>query len=447
MTGGWKTTYEELTKYVADNSDIEITRFSVALPDGKREIFYAKLDEINAQFVEENFSNELIKSQELVDHWNETESKILAYYPGGIETPKNILRYLKDPLKELSNELYDPLMKVFKGIITLEQYEETALKSVRENWAYLFKHGYTIYLVAELVCALDPEETWMVPNIDNNRSGTDLEANPGGGMEANVPVAEKTDKFIYEHSPQVDFVTAKILIQSKKLGRLVAIRPNFFYPVSAAKTRSKNQEWLSMDEIKQVFGPHDLWPDVLIDLANDARDIAVMADNYYLCQPHFNIEIREKDDWFSVAAIASVKRHAEVTEPKVATFIMSRTPYDEEAMKDALLPKEIDMSQMGDMDPIEFIAKAPEPEPTGDVVIENIADGTAVMVEEIAPEEPTPSEATDETEAAAEENPEPAKLMEPELAIHPVCVGYDPSQFAELIDLMASVPPYPPVEW
>ena len=144
MTDGWKTTFEDLKKYVAENDDIEITRFSVALPDGKREIFYAKLDEINAQFVEENFSNELIKSQELISHWNETENKILAYYPGGIETPKKIIRYLKDPLKELSDELYDPMMKVFKGIMTLEQYEETALKSVRENCEYLFKHGYTM---------------------------------------------------------------------------------------------------------------------------------------------------------------------------------------------------------------------------------------------------------------------------------------------------------------
>ena len=126
---------------------------------------------------------------------------------------------------------------------------------------------------------------------------------------------------------------------------------------------------------------------------------------------------------------------------------MSRTPYDEEAMKNALLPKEVDMSQMGDMDPIEFIAKAPEPEQTSDVVVENVADGTAVMIEEVAPTEPAPSEETNGEASATEENAEPPKLMEPELAINPVCFGYDPSQLSSLIELMASVPPYPPVEW
>ena len=443
MTKNWKASYEDLQKYVAENDDIEITRFSVSLPDGKREVFYAKLDEINAQFIEENFSDELIKAQELVDHWNETEPKILGYYPGGIDTPKNMLRFMKDPLKELYDELYEPMMKVFKGTMTLDNYEESALKTIRESWEKLFKQGYMMYLVAELVCALEPEKTLMVPNIDNNRSGTDLEANPGGGMEANVPHAQDTDKFIMEYSPQVNFVTSKIIIKSKKLGRLVAIRPNFYSPLNAAKLRSKNQEWLSMDEINQVFGLHDQWPSALIYLADDIRDLPILADYYWLCQPHFNVEIREKDGWFSEKAIESIKRHAEITEPKVATIILSRTPYDETAMKEALLPKEVDFSQMGNMTPIEFIAEAPEPAQSGDVVIENISDGTAVMVEEITPEEPAETAPAEET--PAEEAPAP--VMEPELNIIPIDFGYDPSKYDVLIKLMETVPPYPPVEW
>jgi hypothetical protein len=458
----WKDYYSDTVEYVKNHPQIEIKPKSIVMIGDDRVGFYELFNKTRNSFIEEKFAKELKDAKEISGYWNEIADELTASLNLEEIIIDRILKwYLTDPLDCFARDTFDPLFHVFDGTSTIDDFEKDVTEKIAAKADKLYKDAYKNWASLQIIKILDADEVYEVHNFSYRDEATSIENSSATDRVEPVPEPGIVKKLDFDFANDCSHLTPRLIFHSKRYDRMVALR-DFYNPRWRANRYSKNQEWINRRyEIKEKFGVKDLYPGMMIYVADDCRDLRLIADTQFICRPHINVEFEEKPNWFAEKGISSIKRHARVTIPKCGTIILSKYPFDAEKMSEAILPHEIDPSTMIRQYEVKKISYREEPEVIEEPVEEehpNISvednDNSVVFFNE--PEEEPVEEvekAVEEVveepqEEAVEEEPEEEENpwgLEPEMVIKPIELGWEPEKMIQALDdLIRPIPPYPP---
>jgi hypothetical protein len=331
----WQRDYENLKLFIVKNPSIEITSECVMLPGEVRPEFYRLFDLVRTSFVKEKFVQELENGYVLSKNWLETSGEVEKNLNlESIANSAGAKLFFNDPLDGLIQGLFDPLFNLLKNKINPTLFEQTATQVVRDDFNKYFRTGYRRWVIITLIKLLLPNGIYSVPVKDfndNTVSGGDY--NPGV-HEVNVPEAVSTRVISFEHDLMCSFLAPNVIVHSTKLGCFVSLREDYYEPQWKARFPSSKQEWLSVKDIKKEFGINNLWPDILINMADDISDLVLTADYFMIARPDVAVDFREEGDWFQKQGLDPVKRHYNVLKPILGAFVVCRETVPEAALKE-----------------------------------------------------------------------------------------------------------------
>lgn len=400
MPAMWQKTYRELQDYIAANPQIEISPSCVVIMGDIRPEFYRLFDTIRVELVKEYFPQELERAFELGQHWAAArQAAIDSLGVTDIELHANVKWFLADPINGLIRYLFDPLFDLLKGRSDETTFESKARELIATENQKLFREGYQRWAEVCLINLLDGDRVYSVPAMDHNANASEMEGDPSGGLrQEGVSEAEETNKIVFEYAYGCSFLTPRIIIHSRKLGQLVSLRADFYEARWKARLLSENQEWLDIKGIQKEFGLTDLWPNLAIYVADDIRDLFLVADYHVVARPDIILDFEDSEKWYSPPRLERIKRHYRIMKPRLGSFLVSRKVVPEEAFREL------------------------EPKP-------------------IAPETSDMTEHPENAPNAPENSEPPAPVYEEALNIRLIGAGYDPDALAPVIDALVSDAP------
>jgi hypothetical protein len=331
VVASWQSAFQQLRNFISANPVIEINQSSVYLPGEVRPDFYQLFDCVRACFIKEKFPSELAKSEELSRQWHDLEKSVTETSGfENVEVPENVSRYLAGPLDGLMRGLFDPLFDVLKGRIDASGFESQCEQVIARDFEALFHDGYKYWVCLALIKLLDVDELFTVPAKDYQQEAAIIENDPSQySREEELPDAELTKRLVFEHSYMHSFLTPRVIVRSRALGRLVALRTDFYRARWTARKVSGRQEWLSIHDIEKEFGRVDLWPELFIYLGDDLEDLFLVSDYRRIARPDVCLDFKDGEGWYCSEAIERVRRHYEVLNPRLGSFLISRCPVPE----------------------------------------------------------------------------------------------------------------------
>ncbi len=402
----WKLDYHKLVDYVASHPKIRIDNKTLIMIGEERIEFYSQLSTIKKNYLAQEFKKELSLIHELKGKWDIIKAKVIEELPiDRVVLDENLELFMNDPDRLLESRVHPLLMKVFQGIIALDDFEKEAKEEISKEFKILYALGYERWAELCIIDYLDADEVWGVLSKDYNAAPQVIEMSSTGGCQDVPPYPSTVDGLSFERAYCCTYLTSRLIFHSKRYGRYVALRPTPYEPHWWTEVRSKNQEWIDLkQEVYMIFGETDIYPDMLIYVADDVKDLQLVQDRRFLCRPHINVEFEDEDGWFDTKGIRQIKRHSCTMKPKCGTIIISKTGFDTEKMNEAIRPQKIDP------DTLEYWPEE---------------DGFKIVHED--------------------PNTWPT---EPELNIVPIEMGWEQDKFKGALDeMIKGIPPYPKADW
>jgi hypothetical protein len=327
MPGIWEEPYRELKEYIQNNPEIQIETDCVAIPGEVRPEFYRRFDAVTRQFVTGSLSKELEKGNLLSQNWKKQSQTLTEELSlDSIELQPSTAWFLADPVDGLMRRLFNPLFDLIKGKVTIEIFEKKAVEQLTADFKSYYKEGYQRWATIALMGVFLPDGLWQVhgQDINNDANLNDGTGSSTGVLEGKVPDAVESPRLSFLQAPVNAFLAPNIIIRSKKLECFVSLRPDFHEPYWNASSLSEKQEWFKTEDIIREFGPHWLWPDMVLYSADDLQDLVLVADKTRIARPDVIVEFREEPRWIENEGLEKISRHHAILKPKSGTFVVSR---------------------------------------------------------------------------------------------------------------------------
>ena len=327
MNKTWEIALTELRQFVVRNPSIQISQNITVIPGEVRPDFYRLFDKTRSAFISDNFPELLERAGELSRAYKQAGERVKnALALEAIELSSGLNWFLINPLDGLMRQLFEPLFDLLKGRCDVSAFEEISGQVVRDTFKLYFNEGYRRWGTLAFLQEAAPDRLWNVKVEDFIQdpatSGGDLA--PGDHIE-DVPLPVETQKLIFHQHLYCSFLTPKAIIHSNRLNLYMGIRTDFYETRWTASSRSEKQNWLDMPGIYRLHGESKLWPDMAVYLNEDGpQDLALVADYYNVAQPDLIIEFMENADWQATNRLEQIKRHYNVLNPRLGTFVVCR---------------------------------------------------------------------------------------------------------------------------
>ena len=407
MAQTWQNSYEELKKFIAANPAIEIDMSSVVISGDVRPEFYKLFDTVRANFIKERFAPELEQAYALSAAYGATSKAVKEeMHLEDIEINANLNWFLLDPINGMMRVLFDPLFDLLKGKTDLSGFTGVSHAAVSESFKTLFREGYERWGALALLSLLSPDRLWLGKThdfyTDPSMEGDIIE----GNRDDFVPDPVDSKKLVFDNLVRASFVVPGALIHSARLNSYVSLRPRWYLPRWKARMWSEHLDWLETKRLYREFGTGNLWPDMMIHMADEhPEDLKLVADYYRIARPEIIIEFMEEDDWYDAKRVEDIMRHNMVLTPRLGSYVISRVAVPPEAFK-----------------PLEALPLA-VPVPAPAETVKEVSAGTAAASVETVPPPPPPMA-------------RPLSLAELPAGIHVINVGYDISKLEPVIDAL-----------
>jgi hypothetical protein len=335
MAETWKTSLTELRKFIADNPSIEIDPTCVSISGDMRPEFYKLFDRVRTAFLRKRFAPDLEKASAMSTAWAEASKAVKEEMRlEDIEINASLNWFLKDPVDGLMRGLFDPLFDLLKGKTDEAGFVKAGDAAVGESFKMLFREGYESWGSLALLHLLAPDRLWLGKTsdfyTDPTMEGDIVEGNRDDWV--NDPFESK--KLVFDNLVRASFVVPGALIHSARLNTYVGLRPRWYLPRWKARMISDRQDWIDLKKLYRDYGTGNLWPDMLINTAEEGpEDLKLVADFYRLARPDAIIEFMEEDNWWDARQVESIMRHNLVMNPRYGTFVISRVTVPAEAFK------------------------------------------------------------------------------------------------------------------
>lgn len=327
MVGKWENAFAELKEFVNQHPAIEVEPNIVSIPANVRPEFYRLFDAVRVRFVKEYNEKKLQKTYKLALLWkNVGILSIGSTEVGPIEVDEDVKWILANPDDGLIRFIFDPLFDLLKGKINSEGFKTAAAAALEGAFDKFIREIYKYWVVLAITKIISADKLYKIPE-------TELDRDPYAHMETlasiegiveKCPVPVETKEVSFKHRLKFAFLQPALLVHSAGLGRFVAFVPDYEFNESRWDSRSlaSDRQWYTMKDIVARFGKGDLWPDLAIYLSDSEKNLSLAADHTTMGQPDIIIEIRPFEDWYDKEGLESVKRHYEVLQPKLGSYIV-----------------------------------------------------------------------------------------------------------------------------
>jgi hypothetical protein len=336
MAGNWRESYRSLQEFIGCNNGIKIDLNSIIISGDARLKFYSFFEDVNAEYVRERFAPELLKARMLSDNWQKLSDRLtMDLGLLSIDVPLYLKWFLADPLDGLTRTLFEPLLDLIRGKMGRDGFESVSMETIKHAFDRYYSEGYRRWVIIALIKILSPDRLLEVKGQDlYNESSL---SGSGGGVgapsgEAPQPIEARTVSFI--EAPVHAFLTPKIIVHSTRLNKYVSLRSDFHESLWNSRTYSSQQEWLYIPEKLYKSDKSHLWPDLVIHLAPNAKDLCLLADYSHIARPAVSLEVRESTDWYEKERVDNIKRHADFLKPKRGSFVACCEAIQEKAMEE-----------------------------------------------------------------------------------------------------------------
>jgi len=340
MTNTWQSSFAQLKEFVKENPSIEIAENSISIPSDVRPEFYRRFDKVRVDFLKDNYVSSLEKGYELSKEFARTYKKTIAASElDAISIRAAVNWFLQDPVDGLMRSLFDPVFNLIRGRLSEQSFSEHSIQLIDSTFSEYFREGYERWAVLGLLINLQPGTNYCVPSRDFH---TDTDVTGGsihpGLRDDLVESAEESKKISFESSSITNFIVPRILFNSRRLKRHVAIHTDHAEAWWGARSKSERVEWLNIKSLIQEYGRARLWPDLLFYTGDDLNDLNLVADYAWVARPDLIVEVEETEGWYERGGLDIARRHIAILKPRLGCYIISRTEPPAEAYNE-IMPK------------------------------------------------------------------------------------------------------------
>lgn len=434
MSNTWQKAYSELKEYIAGNPKVEIGKDVIAIPGDNRKEFYAMFDRIREAFIRDFFFDGLSDSEELSREFKAVAQEVTSSLgvEGEVELNPKLKWLIDNPLNGLIRPLYDPLFDLLKGKIDEETFMEKGFMEVQSALTDLYHKGYDRWIILTLVKWLEPSSLLCVPQKEPNAINCLTELYKQGERIEPVPNIKKASRLSFEPGTWDTFIVPDLIIYSNRLNKYVGLRTslptNTDEPYLTAKQITSKREWLPFSELKHRFILTNPWPNILVYIDENPKNIKLIADFKYMLRPDLVVNTMPEDNWFNLSTIDWIKSHNEHLKPFTGTVVLCRRDAPEDAFK-ALEPVAVQLAPEEAQN--EVLAESAEM-PEGDI------DIFPVTAAQDQPETPA-TQVTGEQEAMETGKPEEVETAPTRPVIRLISAGFDQNLVAKALEVF--IPP------
>ncbi len=336
MTGKWKNAYAELDGYILRNPEIKLSKGITIIPVENREEFYRLFDNTTLAALKEltpEVFEEVLRLSKSYQAEAERLKQTLKIQE--IKTPPRLNVLLNDPSNGLSRALFDAFFDFLKAPGDFEAFERKAEDMVETFWRPLHRQGYEDWAMISLANMLAPETVLASSWDEIARECHELQPDQKRGWtEHNVPQPEEVGAIELGHEGyDPAFIISDLIIRSRKLNRYVSFGAGLTDAAWYATNASENRNWIKLRERGLDLKPRLDWPGFVINTANEAADISLIADFERFLQPEVMVECIVQERWYDTGYPNKVKSRHEFFKPSSGTFIVSRVPVPDEILK------------------------------------------------------------------------------------------------------------------
>lgn len=327
MSTRWNEAFARLQDFIKAHPEISIGDVVTAIPGEVRPEFYRLFDEVRATFVEDNFPGLLKEAEMLGENYRHAEQEVKELLKlEGIYNLGFLDRYLHEPTKELTRELFNPLFDLLVGRTTADAFEKKGISDIAAIITNSQRLGYAKWAALILVKQLEADKIFAVTPPESKLDGH------GEPLCCEMPVAfpEESKYLTFEPGPDhmPPFITPHFIIHSARLNKYVAFRSEMNKAEYISLNASEKREWYRVPSMVREF--KDAWknPSLIIYVSDDLGDLALIADKDRMNRPDIIVDIREPGDLEEQETPAIAKLY-DILNPKMGRYIITRNPLPE----------------------------------------------------------------------------------------------------------------------
>ncbi len=357
MSSRWQDAFARLKDFIKANPDITIGDVVIAIPGEVRPEFYRLFDEVRTTFVEDMFPGALKEAEILGENYRRVEQEVKELLNlEGIYNLGALDRYLREPTKELTRELFTPMFDLVKGRISLEVFEQAGIRDIEPVIERSQRLGYAKWVALCLVKQLEADKVFAVTPPESKLDGH------GEPLCCEMAVAfpEELKYLTFEpganHYPP--FITPHFIIHSAKLNKYVSFRSEMMKAEYISLNCSEKREWYRISSLVREYKDALNNPSLLMYVSDELGDLALIADKDRMSRPDIIVDIREPGDWNELDTPVTAKLY-DVLNPSLGRYIISRNS----------LPEKLAQQNEGEAD-----GEQVEPGQIKEVVVKPIVD-------------------------------------------------------------------------
>jgi hypothetical protein len=327
MSRSWGEALNGLRDFIKANPSITIDDVVLAIPGEIRPEFYRLFDEVRTAFVEEKFPGLLEEAGVLGENYRMVEQEVKDRLKlEGILNFGFLDRYLHEPTKELTRELFNPLFDLIRGHISADAFEKKGVADIEDVVARCQKLGYAKWVALTLVKQLEPDKIFAVNPPESKLDGH------GEPLCCEMPVAypEAVKYLTFHHGSDnyPPFITPHFIIHSAKLNKYVAFRSEMNNGEYISLNASGNREWYKIAAMIREYKDAFKNPSLLIYVSSELEDLALIADKDRMNRPDMIVDIRDPGELAEPETPTRAKLY-DILNPQMGRYVISREPLPE----------------------------------------------------------------------------------------------------------------------
>ena len=317
MLKEWQQIYSQLSGYIEEHPEIEISAGVVSIPENVRSEFWHLCDLLRRAYLEEEFSDLLHEATMLEQHYVKSEQEVTRLLKlKEVSMEASLGRFLHDPIDQLVRVLSDSLFNLLKAKVDVKGFKEEAIKTVKNSFRRFYSLGYEKWVVLSLVilCRADEILRTEHPRSVHAAGLAKLEMFP---ESENVRIPEKSNSIFFHHSSFALFTVPDFIIHSATTHKKIAFRSYIVKPLLLAGNASDNREWIPIRPMAEILSDF-----VAVYSSTNINDIFITADAARICRPDLIVEYKTQANWYE-EEMRMVKLHHEMLKPILGTFVVS----------------------------------------------------------------------------------------------------------------------------
>ncbi|MFC1846453.1 hypothetical protein ACFLYS_00130 [Chloroflexota bacterium] len=335
MPNNWNNLYTELSDFIAEHPEIEIEENKVRILASVRPEFYQFFNAVRTAFVEERLPDLLNEATVLNQNYLKVEQETIRLLGlDDLSMEISLHRFVSDPINELRRGLFDPLFDLLKGKIGIETLEQRSSRNIKTSFKPLYRLGYEKWVSISLLQQLKADKLFQI-TPDEFASDEERAVMRATSPEKEAPDPEESNRLSFKYEEEATFTVPDFIVHSARINRYVALRAQMGKAFATASNFSKKMEWHSLDS-KTALEPGI----TLIYMADDPREISLVADAKKICRPDLIIECREQKDWYEREGLGRIMAVHNNLKPKLGTYIVCKESAPQQVYKE-LAPQQI----------------------------------------------------------------------------------------------------------